>query len=154
MNGFHFCLTVFIFSTTRKMGSNNMYLNMIFACGAPISSQWAIGCHFVVDACLSEGANDVEFVVVKVLPEGWVAEVGVIHELPATLGPSDWLRLGVSVDDCRVYTNKHVRDLYKIYACSILTKREIVHEAPDERAIEAETPSPPNFHFDFRLKTY
>ena len=50
----------------------------------------------------SEHANDVEVVVIGVLPKGRVAEVWVIHELAATLGPPYWLCLAVTVDDRRV----------------------------------------------------
>ena len=54
--------------------------------------------------CLSrsEIANDIELVVVLVLPERGVAEVGIIEELATTLSPADRLSLRVPVDDCRV----------------------------------------------------
>ena len=77
--------------------------------------------------CLSEGAHYVEIVVVDVFPEGRVAEIGVIHELPTTLGPSDRLRLGVSVDDCRVYyINNQVRDIFEIYSLDTYKERNSV----------------------------
>ena len=41
----------------------------------------------------SEGANNVELVVIDVLPGGWVAEVGVIDELTTALSPANGLSL-------------------------------------------------------------
>ena len=52
----------------------------------------------------SEGAHDVEGVVVGVFPEARITEVGIIEELSAALCPPDWFRLRVSVDDRRIYS--------------------------------------------------
>ena len=50
----------------------------------------------------SEHANDIEVFVVRVLPEFWIAEVGIVQELSSALRPTNRLSLSVSVQHSRV----------------------------------------------------
>ena len=52
----------------------------------------------------SELGDDVEVLVVGVLPGGGRAEVGVVQELTSALGPPHRLHLGVTPEDRRLYT--------------------------------------------------
>ena len=52
-------------------------------------------------------ANHVELAVVLVFPESGVAEVGVIDELSAALGPPHRLGFCVPVNNRRVYKHSH-----------------------------------------------
>ncbi len=55
---------------------------------------------------MSQGADDVEPVVVGVLPQRGVAKVGVVQELSSSLSPSYWFHFRVAPENRWVYRIK------------------------------------------------
>lgn len=76
----------------------------------------------------SELSNYVVLVVVGVGPEFRIAEVWIVYELSASLGPANRLHLCMSPEVSWI-------------------KRKIVEDHVKQCAVKAEPPAPPNSHF-------